>query len=85
MNAHQSVNATRDDLMAALQNVLALNSIPWSQAELPHVRHVLCQAVAKNDPDYARSAVRKLRQIVEQLALGVGGNAAYQLLISHFR
>ena len=71
--------------IAALQKVLSISSIPWKEGQLVQVRHTFCHAVATNEPDYARNAVRKLRQIVEQLALGVGGNAAYQLLINHFK
>jgi hypothetical protein len=85
MQSSQNVPISRDDLLAALNSVLSISSIPWGQGELVQVRHGLCQAVAKNEPERARAAVRKLRQIVEQLVLGIGSNAAYQLLINHFK
>lgn len=84
MSANQIAATSPDQLLDAMRQVLDLQSIPWSRPELAEVRGSMVRAVAKGDPARAKTAVRKLRSIVEQLALGVSGNAAYQLLTAFF-
>jgi hypothetical protein len=85
MSVSQNFTATPQELLSAMRQVLDMQTIPWNRPELAEVRGIMCQAVAKGDPSRAKIAIRKLRMVVEQLALSVAGNAAYQLLTSYFK
>jgi hypothetical protein len=84
MHANDYRNITTAQALTAISDVLNLSEIPWGVGNLSEVRHNLSIALEKKEPGMARQAFHKLQGVVEQLALGVGGNAAYSLLVAYF-
>lgn len=75
-----------DQVIACLREILDLPQIPWSDSTLLEARQVVEQAVARRDPRMPglRQAVARLKAICGELALGVIGNGAYDLLVRYF-
>lgn len=73
-------------LLASLREVLASPEIPWADSELVSVRRVMEDAVERDDPHASglKQAIVKLKEICGEIAVGVAGNGAYQLLLQHF-
>lgn len=74
------------DLLKAMSTLLNLADIPWRDPALAAVRLTLEDAVSRQDPHDAKvkRAVVKLKEVCSDTAVGVLGNAAYQLLVNYF-
>jgi hypothetical protein len=84
MNASQTSDIDQVRLISAIREVLQDSAIPWSRNELIPVRSELTEAAEANDPGKARQAFLRLRQVLDQLAIGVTGNAAFALLAAYY-
>ena len=75
-----------DRIIACLKEILHSTAIPWSDPDLVGVREIIEGAVAQRNPRASglKQAVVKLKEICEQVAVGMLGNGAYQLLVQHF-
>jgi hypothetical protein len=76
-----------NEVLSWLETVLELNEIPWSDHELTDIRHLIEEALEQKDPQMSglKQAIVKLGSFCQQIAIGVAGNGAYQLLIEHFK
>jgi hypothetical protein len=71
-----------DDVLKALDRLLARDDFPWRSPELTEVRPVIEQAVNERNtklPDLT-TAVHKLLGFGGAIALGVAGNSVYDVL-----
>ncbi len=87
VHTNNTSTATATELMDALQQLLASPAIPWgNHAELKKLHGELQQALKVGDVSDAGlgATIRKLKNLVSQLAIGVSGNYAYDFLIKHF-
>jgi hypothetical protein len=75
-----------DQVISCLQEILGSTDIPWLAPELAGVREVMESAVVQRDPRASdlKQAIAKLKEVCEQVAMGILGNGAYQLLIQYF-
>ncbi|GAA4635887.1 hypothetical protein GCM10023196_083350 [Actinoallomurus vinaceus] len=73
-------------LISCLQEVLDSPDVPWSNPELSDVRQVMEKAITQQNPHIfeLKQALMKLRDVCSQVAVGVLGNGAYQLLSQYF-
>ena len=84
MSAKQKVSISSEEAINALQVLLSSKSIPWQDPKFAHIHESLHEAVQEGEPSRARDGFKKLQEIAGQLVLGVGGNAAFQLLVNYF-
>ncbi|GAA0284038.1 hypothetical protein [Cryptosporangium japonicum] len=70
------------DLVAALQIVLKDNEVPWDSPALVEARQTLETVVTSGDVNTRglKTAVSKVVQVCEALALGIAGNTAFEVL-----
>jgi hypothetical protein len=75
-----------DEVLSWLKTVLELDEIPWQNSDLIDVQLSMKEAIEKRDPRMPglKQAVAKLGNFCQQIAIGVAGNGAYQLLLQHF-
>lgn len=81
------VQPSDDQVLSWLGAVLGLSEIPWSNSDLIDVRYTIEEALEQRNPRMSglKQAVIKLGSICQQVAIGVAGNGAYELLMQHFR
>lgn len=84
MNANQFQDIDPEHLVSAIREVLQDESIPWGERELEPIRNELEEVVDEGDPGRGRQAFARLRHVLDQLAIGVGGNAAFALLQAYY-
>jgi hypothetical protein len=75
-----------DQVLKCLKEILDLREIPWSDSELANVRRVMEAALKQRNPRMSglKQAVAKLGSVCGDVAVGVLGNGAYQLLMRYF-
>jgi len=84
--ANAEAESLNDRLIASMAEILALREIPWSDSRLVEARADIEDAVKQNDPSSPslKRAFAMLQKVCSEVAFGVLGNGAYQLLIQHF-
>jgi hypothetical protein len=73
-----------DQVVSALEVMLKRTDVPWQSEELAGVRPVIEEAVARRTTTQAglRPAVAKLVGMIENIGLGLAGNAVFEVLKS---
>lgn len=81
------IQPSDDQVLSWLGEVLGLSEIPWSNSDLIDIRYAIEEALEQRNPRMSglKQAVIKLGSICRQVAIGVAGNGAYELLMQHFR
>jgi hypothetical protein len=76
-----------EEILSCLRTLLDLAAVPWSDPDLTDVRQTIETAIEQRDPHLSglKQAIRKFGNICGQIALGVAGNGAYQLLLQYFK
>ncbi len=76
-----------DQVLSSLKVLLGLQEIPWINPDLAEVRHVIEEAIRRQNPQMSglRRAFNKLAEVCGQIAIGVLSNGTYQILLQHFR
>lgn len=72
-------------VISCLREILGSTEIPWSNPDLVGVREIIEDAVVQQNPHRSglKQAVAKLKEVCEQVSIGMLGNGAYQLLIQY--
>jgi hypothetical protein len=78
---------SNDQVLSSLEVVLELRDIPWSNPDLAEVRRVFEEAIKQQNPQGSslERAIKKLKTICEQIAIGVLSNGAFQVLMQHIK
>ncbi|MGH3382532.1 MAG: hypothetical protein ACRDP6_48175 [Actinoallomurus sp.] len=74
-----------DQLISLFRKLLDSVDIPWSDSRLTEARHAFEGGVEQGDPQAPgiKQAILRLKEICGDVAVGVLGNGAYQLLMQH--